>query len=120
MRKNKLYTLCLIFMVLFIGFLLSSCCSPRPCVMTIEFVGVDPDLPLETYSKLVEFNATEDVVVEIPEGFDHTQMSASIGTIAREPVSIEFEEEIEDAKKEEIEKALAEEFQVNVEILKGG
>lgn len=106
MRKNKLYTLCLIFAMLVMGFLLSSCCSPRPCVMKIEFIGVDPDLPLETYSKLVEFNGTEDVVIEIPEGFDHTQMSASIGTIAREPVSIEFEKEIEEEYQYSIKKTI--------------
>ena len=44
--------------IIIAGFLLSSCCSPKTCIVTVNFIGADPELELEDYKFGVDFDET--------------------------------------------------------------
>ena len=83
MKRINLVYFFMMPVLLLMGFFLSSCCSPKDCVVTVNFVGVDEDLGWEDYSYSVPFNEPTSITLNIPEGYDHTQVKAYIEDVEK-------------------------------------
>jgi len=92
---KKIISFCSMIMVILVGFILSSCCSPSDCQVKVTFVSADEELGLEDYEYEVKFNEPTKIQINIPEGFDHTKINATISGTVQEPL-VEFEEEVEE------------------------
>ena len=91
MNKSGRWLYFLIIPVLmFMGVFLSSCCSLRVYDVTVTFVGKDEGLELKNYSYKVEFNEPTTISFTIPEGYDHTKLTAAIDGV-EQPYEVEFE-----------------------------
>lgn len=80
MKKIRYVTNIFIVFAFFVcGFLLSSCCYPKPVKVTVNFIGADERLGLEDYSYTVKYNSPTTISFKVPEGYDHNKLVASIG-----------------------------------------
>ena len=88
------------------GFLLSSCCSPKTCIVTVNFIGAHEELGLEDYKFGVDFDETKVVSIYIPEGFDHKELVCKIEDVVQE-YTVEFDSTIEEEYQYSIGKTLS-------------
>lgn len=92
-KKINLILFLIMPVLVFMGMIMSSCCSARVCEISVNFVGVDEGVGLESYSFIVDFNESTKVSFNIPAGYDHTQVKLSIDDVEQE-YNVEFEEEV--------------------------
>lgn len=74
-------TFLLTILLVFCGIIFSSCCSPKPCKVSVVFEGADERLNLNNYSYNVEFNDDTSISFDVPAGYDHTKIKAKIDSV---------------------------------------
>ena len=69
------------FALILCGFLLCSCCSPKPCKATITFEGADARLGLNSYAYDVKFSDNTKVTFDVPKGYDSSVIKGYISGV---------------------------------------
>lgn len=95
--------------LLLMGIILSSCCSPTIFTISVTHEGVSDGLSYEDYSYEVNFNDNTKISITIPAGYDHSKVKAFVGEKEQTP-EVVFEKEIADELKYSISKTLTYNF----------
>lgn len=73
--KNSV--LCL--MIMLSTYVISACCGPKMCDITVVFNDVDENLGLENYVETIEAGLRVEVVIDLPIGYVYDNFSAKVG-----------------------------------------
>ena len=108
MKKNLKYiaNIFIIFAFFVCGFFLSSCCSPKPVKVYVNFIGADERLGLQSYSYYVEYNSPTKITFSIPAGYDHNEIVASINGVNKE-LTFQYDGQVEEGYEYDVGKTLS-------------
>ena len=108
MKKNLKYfaKVFVIFAFFVCGFFLSSCCSPKPVKVYVNFIGADERLGLESYSYYVDYNSPTKITFSIPAGYDHNKIVASVDGNTKE-LKFQYDGQAEEGYEYDVGKTLS-------------
>ena len=108
MKKNLKYfaNVFVIFAFFVCGFFLSSCCSPKPVKVYVNFIGADERLGLESYSYYVDYNSPTKITFSIPAGYDHNKIVASVDGVTKE-LKFQYDGQAEEGYEYDVGKTLS-------------
>ncbi len=79
MLRKSLKNLILCLMITLCVYVISACCGPKMCEITVKFNDVDEALGLTNYTEIVEAGVPIKVTIELPVGYVYDNFSAKVG-----------------------------------------
>ena len=79
MFKKVVKNLILCLMMVLSSYIISACCGPKMCEITVKFNDVDESLGLSNYTETIEAGYGVTVTIDIPIGYVYDNFSARVG-----------------------------------------
>ena len=79
MLKKIIKSSFLCLMIMFSAYIISACCGPKMCDITVKFNDVDEALGLSNYTDTVEAGYGVTVTIDLPIGYVYDNFSAKVG-----------------------------------------
>lgn len=79
MFRKVVKSLILCFLIMMSSHIISACCGPKMCEITVKFNDVDESLGLSNYTETIEAGYGVTVTIDIPIGYVYDNFSAKVG-----------------------------------------
>lgn len=79
MLRKTIRNLILCLMITLSAYVISACCGPKMCEISVKFNDVDEALGIENYTEIIEAGFPVNVTIELPVGYVYDNFSAKVG-----------------------------------------
>ena len=79
MLKKNIRNLILCLLITLSAYVISACCGPKMCEITVNFMDVDSSLEISNYTEIIEAGYPVKVTIELPVGYVYDNFSAKVG-----------------------------------------